>query len=103
MILVPLLNPTFATVLAEKSCELRVRGTRICRRSSRSMPPGAAVSGQVGDLLHVLERVRPHDRFDVVGIALADRVDDLAMLEPEDLELPGLRVVLTVVGPQHDA
>jgi len=27
MILVPLLNPKFATVLAEKSCELRVRGT----------------------------------------------------------------------------
>src|SRR5262249_14234638 len=27
MILVPLLNPTFATVPAEKSCELRVRGT----------------------------------------------------------------------------
>src|SRR5690348_15691585 len=25
--LVPLLNPKFATVLAEKSCELRVRGT----------------------------------------------------------------------------
>jgi hypothetical protein len=28
MILVPLLNPKFATVPAEKSCELRVRGTR---------------------------------------------------------------------------
>jgi hypothetical protein len=27
MILVPLLNPKFATVPAEKSCELRVRGT----------------------------------------------------------------------------
>jgi hypothetical protein len=27
MILVPLLNPKFATVRAEKSCELRVRGT----------------------------------------------------------------------------
>jgi hypothetical protein len=27
MILVPPLNPKFATVLAEKSCELRVRGT----------------------------------------------------------------------------
>jgi len=29
MILVPLLNPKFATVLAAKSCELRVRGTRL--------------------------------------------------------------------------
>jgi hypothetical protein len=28
MILVPLLNPKFATVPAAKSCELRVRGTR---------------------------------------------------------------------------
>jgi hypothetical protein len=28
MILVPLLNPKFANVSAEKSCELRVRGTR---------------------------------------------------------------------------
>ena len=31
MILVPLLNPKFATVPAEKSCELRVRGTRALR------------------------------------------------------------------------
>src|SRR5262249_49551483 len=28
MILVPLLDPKFATVVAAKSCELRVRGTR---------------------------------------------------------------------------
>ena len=30
MILVPLLNPKFATVPAAKSCELRVRGTSAC-------------------------------------------------------------------------
>jgi len=29
MILVPLVNPKFATVLAAKSCELRVRGTSV--------------------------------------------------------------------------
>jgi len=29
MILVPLLNPKFATVPAEKSCGLRVRGTSL--------------------------------------------------------------------------
>jgi len=33
MILVPLLNPKFATVLAEKSCELRVRGTSAIEHS----------------------------------------------------------------------
>jgi hypothetical protein len=39
MILVPLLNPKFATVPAEKSCELRVRGTSI-ESSSPEMPHG---------------------------------------------------------------
>jgi hypothetical protein len=29
MMLVPLLNPKFATVFAAKMCELRVRGTRL--------------------------------------------------------------------------
>src|ERR1700755_2963633 len=33
MILVPLLNPKFATLPAEKSCELRVRGTKYCYHS----------------------------------------------------------------------
>jgi hypothetical protein len=28
MVLVPLLNPKFATVFAAKMCELRIRGTR---------------------------------------------------------------------------
>src|SRR5712672_3598034 len=36
MILVPLLNPKFATVPAEKSCELRVRGTRACSDQAES-------------------------------------------------------------------
>jgi hypothetical protein len=35
MILVPLLNPKFATVTAAKSCELRVRGTRSFSLSMR--------------------------------------------------------------------
>src|SRR5262249_1350362 len=35
MILVPLLNPKFATVPSAKSCELRVRGTRSKRTSAR--------------------------------------------------------------------
>jgi len=36
LILVPLLNPKFATVHAEKSCELRVRGTGHSGHSSLS-------------------------------------------------------------------
>src|SRR5258707_9692963 len=46
MILVPLLNPKFATVLAAKSCELRVRGTRALSfeiESRISSWPGIAV------------------------------------------------------------
>ena len=45
MILVPLLNPKFATVLAENSCELRVRGTRVKFQLSELTVQDAAGSG----------------------------------------------------------
>jgi hypothetical protein len=39
MIPVPLLNPKFATMRAEKPCELRVRGTGTCYRIDGAVNP----------------------------------------------------------------
>ena len=74
MILVPLLNPKFATVLAEKSCELRVRGTSVAgspaghRRLDR-LDRGAGIARCLDDarlLGGELVEGRPHgvDRVD---------------------------------------
>src|SRR3977135_3201232 len=50
MILVPLLNPKFATVPAAKSCELRIRGTRAGDDSKKSHPAlGPAVEQRAHD------------------------------------------------------
>jgi hypothetical protein len=53
MILVPLLNPKFATVPAEKSCELRVRGTReaVYRRMRTHRP---SIDAELGSHLILL-------------------------------------------------
>src|SRR5262249_53298943 len=59
MILVPLLNPKFATVPAERSCELRVRGAR--RFSSFNFCCGPSLLGS-----------RPDVRPDLADLLVAD-------------------------------
>ena len=49
MILVPLLNPKFATVPAAKSCELRVRGTSAGLAAAIFHQPGRVSSDCIND------------------------------------------------------
>src|SRR5262245_13523829 len=66
MILVPLLNPKFATMFAAKPCELRVRGTRAC---SDSEGTEHALSLRLDPVActHCLRLIRAAERTERIG------------------------------------
>src|SRR5882672_11955067 len=68
MILVPLLNPKFATVPAAISCELRVRGTSACSGEVDAGPPTRTCANQCS-----LGRGEIRQRRDVLVARAGDR------------------------------